>query len=154
MQAVLGDVGLEVHGPADGAALGAGVGGLVLVDPLVGGVTALVGEQHLADRASLLNKPEGRHDWSYEGLSNTQRSLVRPQSEYTSVIANTAIVNYKPKEKANLKKLNGQDKMPYPVKTQIVCLIKSGSSPKCGVKGRLASGRVPILLLSHIFFFF
>ena len=75
MQAVLGDVGLEVHGPADGAALGAGVGRLVLMDPLVGGVAALVGEQHLADSASLLDKPEGRHDWSCEVLSNTQRRL-------------------------------------------------------------------------------
>ena len=55
MQAVLGDVGLEVHGPADGAALGAGVGRLVLMDPLVGGVAALVGEQHLADSASLFS---------------------------------------------------------------------------------------------------
>lgn len=92
VQAVLGDVGLEVHGPADGAALGAGVGRLVLMDPLVGGITALVGEQHLADSASLLDKPEGRHDWSCEVLSNTQRSLVRPQSKYTLVTASTAVI--------------------------------------------------------------
>lgn len=58
MQTVLGDVGLEVHRPADGPALRAGVGRFVLMDSLVGCVTALVGKQHLADGASLLNKPK------------------------------------------------------------------------------------------------
>lgn len=59
MQTVLGDVGLEVHRPADGPALGAGVGRFVLMDSLVGCIAALVGKQHLADSASLLNKPKG-----------------------------------------------------------------------------------------------
>lgn len=35
VQAVLGDVALEVHRPADGPALGAGVGRFVLMDSLV-----------------------------------------------------------------------------------------------------------------------
>lgn len=59
MQTVLGDVGLEMHRPADGPTLGAGVGRFVLMDSLVRCVTALVRKQHLADSASLLNKPEG-----------------------------------------------------------------------------------------------
>ena len=55
VQTVLGDVGLEVSGPADGPALGAGVGRFVLMDSLVRSVTALVRKQHLADSASLLS---------------------------------------------------------------------------------------------------
>lgn len=55
VQTVLGDVGLEVHRPADGPALGAGVGRFVLMDSLVGCIAALVGKQHLADSASLLS---------------------------------------------------------------------------------------------------
>jgi len=54
MQAVLGNVRLEVDRPAAYSALRADVGRLVLVDPLVGNKTALVGEQHLADAARLL----------------------------------------------------------------------------------------------------
>ena len=45
VQTVLGDVGLEVSGPADGPALGAGVGRFVLIVSLVRSVTALVGRQ-------------------------------------------------------------------------------------------------------------
>ena len=75
VQTVLGDVGLDVSRPADGSTLRAGVGRFVLMDSLVRCVTALVRKQHLADSASLLDKPEGRHDWSCEVLSNTQRSL-------------------------------------------------------------------------------
>ena len=54
MQAVLGDVSLEVDRPAAGSTLGADEGRLVLVDPLVGHKAALVGRQHLADTAGFL----------------------------------------------------------------------------------------------------
>lgn len=59
MQTVLGDVGLEVHRSADGPAFRAGVRRFVLMNSLVGCITALVRKQHLADSASLLNKPKG-----------------------------------------------------------------------------------------------
>ena len=55
MQTVLGDVGLDVSGPADGSTLRAGVGRFVLMDSLVRCVTALVRKQHLADSASLFS---------------------------------------------------------------------------------------------------
>ena len=54
MQAVLGNVRLEVDRPAAGSTLRADEGRLVLVDPLVGHEAALVGEQHLADAAGFL----------------------------------------------------------------------------------------------------
>lgn len=56
MQAVLLDMGLEVGGAAHGPALRAAVWGLVSVDPLVGTVTALVGQHHLAHLARLMEE--------------------------------------------------------------------------------------------------
>lgn len=56
VQAVLLDVGLEVGGAAHGPALGAAVRRLVSVDPLVGTVTALVGQHHLAHLARLMEE--------------------------------------------------------------------------------------------------
>lgn len=54
MQAVLGDMWLEVDRTAAGATLGADVRRLVLVDSLVWQKAALVWEKHLADGACFL----------------------------------------------------------------------------------------------------
>lgn len=54
MQAVLGDMWLEVDRPAAGATLGADVRRLVLVDSLVWQKAALIWEKHLADGARFL----------------------------------------------------------------------------------------------------
>lgn len=54
MQAVLGDMWLEVDRAAAGATLGADVRRLVLVDSLVWQKAALIWEKHLADGACFL----------------------------------------------------------------------------------------------------
>lgn len=104
VQTVLGDVALEVHRPADGPALGAGVGRFVLMDSLVWGVAALVRKQHLADSASLLDKPKGG-----DRVGPTKDFLICKEAWLKSPIngtlltSNTALVASKPKEKAKLE---------------------------------------------------
>lgn len=58
VQAIFLHVGLEVGRAAEGSTLRAAIGGLVGVDPLVGTETALVGQQHLAHLASLVDDKE------------------------------------------------------------------------------------------------
>lgn len=62
MQAVLGDMGLEMDGATDGAALWADVRRLVLMDSLMRGEAALVWQQHLADGAGFLQQEENKKD--------------------------------------------------------------------------------------------
>lgn len=56
VQAVFLDVGLEVGGAAHGSTLRAAVRGLVGMNPLVGTVTALVGQHHLAHLTRLMEE--------------------------------------------------------------------------------------------------
>lgn len=82
MQAVLLYVGLEVGRATEGPTLWTAVRGLVCVDPLVGTETALVGQQHLAHRASLgKNTKKAVH----EGATGLWLSNQVPDAAWTQV---------------------------------------------------------------------